>query len=147
MIHYLRGDATRPAVPGPKIIAHGCNNVGAWGAGFVLAVSRRWEEPEGAYHDWFEESTPSIGEVQFVGVEPELWVANMITQTLGGPKPLSYAGLEACLQAVAKFAKTNSASVHMPRVGCGLAGGTWDRVGPLVEDVLKDIEVYVYDFP
>lgn len=40
-IHYLKGDATNPVGPGPKIIAHICNDIAAWGKGFVLAVSMR----------------------------------------------------------------------------------------------------------
>ncbi|MEV6001124.1 Appr-1-p processing protein, partial [Streptomyces griseomycini] len=27
---------------GVKVIAHVCNDIGGWGKGFVLAVSRRW---------------------------------------------------------------------------------------------------------
>lgn len=36
----------------------------------------------------------------------------------------------------------------MPRIGCGLAGGTWDRVEPLVGErlVARGIPVTVYDF-
>jgi hypothetical protein len=35
----------------------------------------------------------------------------------------------------------------MPRIGCGLAGGTWERVGPLVEETLgrAGVAVTVYD--
>jgi hypothetical protein len=36
--------------------------------------------------------------------------------------------------------------VHMPRIGCGLAGGTWDRVGPIVDWTLDRRDVFVYDF-
>lgn len=37
----------------------------------------------------------------------------------------------------------------MPRIGCGLAGGTWDRVGPIVEEELcaHGVPVMVYDWP
>ncbi|THA79646.1 hypothetical protein E6R60_03350 [Streptomyces sp. A0642] len=40
------------------------------------------------------------------------------------------------------------ASVHMPRIGCGLAGGTWSRIEPLIEKRLtgRGIPVTVYDF-
>lgn len=36
---------------------------------------------------------------------------------------------------------------YMPRIGCGLAGGTWPRVEPLVENrlVRRGIPVTVYD--
>ena len=45
-IIYLKGDATKPEGLGTKIIAHVCNDVGLWGKGFVLAVSKRWKFPE-----------------------------------------------------------------------------------------------------
>tara|TARA_R110002111_G_scaffold227346_2_gene288919 strand:+ start:47395 stop:47511 length:117 start_codon:yes stop_codon:yes gene_type:complete len=36
----------------------------------------------------------------------------------------------------------------MPRIGCGLAGGKWDKVEPLIEQTLRTagIDVYVYDY-
>lgn len=39
------------------------------------------------------------------------------------------------------------ATVHMPRIGCGLAGGKWSRVQPLTEEGLPDrgVRVTVYD--
>ncbi len=43
---YVQGDATQPEDTGPRILVHVCNDVGAWGRGFVLAVSRRWATPE-----------------------------------------------------------------------------------------------------
>ena len=46
-ITYIRGDATAPSAKGIKLIAHVCNDIGGWGKGFVVAVSRRWPEPEG----------------------------------------------------------------------------------------------------
>lgn len=40
-IHYVTGDATEPIGEGEKIIAHICNDQGGWGAGFVLALSKK----------------------------------------------------------------------------------------------------------
>jgi len=39
MINYIIGDATEPITKGPNVIMHINNKVGAWGGGFVLAVS------------------------------------------------------------------------------------------------------------
>jgi hypothetical protein len=35
----------------------------------------------------------------------------------------------------------------MPRIGCGLAGGTWDRIEPLIHERLLSagLHVTVYD--
>jgi O-acetyl-ADP-ribose deacetylase (regulator of RNase III) len=154
-IQYLQGDATLPQAEGNKIIAHICNDVGGWGKGFVLAVSRRWREPETAYRQWYADRAGNdfgLGAVQLVQVEPHMWVANMVGQrglkaTREGP-PIRYAAVRECLQKLADFACERSASVHMPRIGCGLAGGRWQHVEPLIESCLssRDIDVYVYDF-
>lgn len=45
MINYLKGDATNPEISGNKIIAHICNDVGGWGKGFVVAVSKGGKNP------------------------------------------------------------------------------------------------------
>lgn len=149
MLTFLKGDATRPAGGGRRVIAHVCNDAGRWGRGFVMAVSRRWPEPEREYRRWHRFGPPSfaLGQIQLVAVERDLWVANLIAQEYGwanGP-PIRYGQLEACLVRLADAARELGASVHMPRIGCGLAGGNWDRVGPMVGRVLAGIDVTVYD--
>ncbi len=49
MINYVKGDATSPIGDGVKLIVHVCNDIGAWGAGFVLALSKKWITPEKQY--------------------------------------------------------------------------------------------------
>jgi hypothetical protein len=36
----------------------------------------------------------------------------------------------------------------MPRIGCGLAGGSWDEIEPIIMEMLtgKNISTVVYDF-
>ena len=154
-ITYLIGDATEPQALGPKIIAHICNDIGAWGKGFVMAVSKRWPGPEQAYREWHHGTDPNdfeLGAVQLVQVAPDLWVANMIGQhgirRSKGVPPIRYDAVECCLGHLAKEALTLSASVHIPRIGCGLAGGSWDRIEPIITRQLcqKGVAVYVYDF-
>jgi O-acetyl-ADP-ribose deacetylase (regulator of RNase III) len=152
-ITFIKGDATRPQSPGAKIIAHVCSDVGRWGKGFVVAISSRWPEPEKAYRKWStQKETFGLGEVQFVQVEPDLWVANMVGQhgmtNQGGKPPIRYAAVEQGLARVAAKAKELNASVHMPRIGCGLAGGKWEEIEPLIVKTLSDqgTTVVVYDF-
>ena len=153
-ISYLVGDATAPEAPGPKIIVHVCNDIGTWDKGFVMALSKRWPDPESQYKAWYRERKSNdfeLGAVQFVQVEDDLWVANMIGQhglkrTKEGP-PIRYNAVKKCLAKVVKKAVEIEASVHMPRIGCGLAGGKWEKIEPIITRQLceKDIAVYVYD--
>lgn len=154
-ITYVRGDATAPFGKGVKLIAHVCNDLGGWGKGFVVAVSRRWPEPEAAYRRWHRERAKNdfgLGAVQLVQVAPYTWVANMIGQhgmrTGSQGVPVRYEAIDTALAALADKAVELDASVHMPRIGCGLAGGKWSRVEPLISErlVARGIAVTVYDF-
>jgi O-acetyl-ADP-ribose deacetylase (regulator of RNase III) len=143
-IHYTKGDATQPRVAGGKIIVHVCNDIGGWGRGFVLALSARWPEPEQAYRKWFRsQENFALGEAQFVPVAEDTWVANMIGQraikkdALGRP-PVRYEAIATALEKVARFALEKKASVHMPRIGCGLAGGVWEQMEPLIVQQLGE---------
>lgn len=152
-ITYIKGDATCPQAKGVKIIVHICNDLGRWGKGFVMAVSRRWKQPEEEYRAWYTtKSGFALGAVQFVQVDPYIWVANMIGQRgikkgSSGP-PIRYEAVAKCLAQVGDKALQWGASVHMPRIGCGLAGGKWEQIEPLIQQSLcsRGIAVIVYDF-
>ncbi len=156
-IQYKVGDATLPSISGQAIIAHICNDIGGWGAGFVLALSERWQQPEKQYHQWYRDgmaaSPPfALGETQFVRVSESTVVANMIGQhgirRHGKLPPIRYEAVDQALERVGEEALQMGASVHMPRIGCGLAGGTWDRIEPLIFSRLSNrgIAAVVYDF-
>ena len=153
-ILYLAGDATAPAGAGPKVIVHVCNDLGKWGKGFVLAISKRWKDPERIYKAAFATAqAPVLGDVQFVPVEPSVTVANVIGQhgiatRASKTPPVRYDAIRDGLAKVTAQARVLDASVHMPRIGCGLAGGEWARVEALIVETLcaADIAVTVYDF-
>lgn len=159
MIEYVTGDATQPQGSGPRIIVHICNDVGAWGRGFVLAVSKRWKEPESAFKRWAAGETTQpyeLGQVQFVPVQDGLWVANLIGQhdiarknRPGQPPPVRYEAIRAGLSTVRAKAQELGASTHMPRIGAGVAGGDWAIIEPIIRQELAvhGVPVTVYDLP
>lgn len=164
MITYIRGDATVPQAKGTKIIAHIVNTEGGWGKGFVLAISNRWSRPEAMYRTWHRQREVitetgqtvltsgrfQLGEVQLVMVQPSLYVANMVAQfgykTGSKGPPIRYEALAQCLAKVRGYAVSFDASVHMPRVGTGLAGGSWSKIEPLIQENLEGVSVTVYDY-
>ncbi len=175
-IQYIKGDATNPIGNNTKIIVHICNDIGGWGKGFVLAISNRWQAPEKEYRNWFKNNTGQLsdtvkfqklkdtapdtiekefklGNVQFVKVSSDLWIANMVAQhkvrkNKDGTPPIRYPFVAECIQRVAEFAKIENATVHMPRIGCGLAGGKWEEIEAIINKKLiaNKIDTTVYDF-
>lgn len=165
-ITYKKGDATNPLIEPDRngLIIHIANTRGGWGKGFVLAVSKRWPEPEAAYRQWFaqkywDEQPFELGKIQAVKVEPNLHVCNMIAQEgyglnnqalhqtgePNGTPPIRYIALSECLTRVAVLAKSLGASVHGPRFGSGLSGGSWPRIEEIINRVLADVPVYIYE--
>ncbi|HEX8913546.1 MAG TPA: hypothetical protein VF796_14400, partial [Humisphaera sp.] len=132
-IRYIAGEATDPQGDGPKVIAHVCNDLGRWGRGFVVPLGERYPEAKARYFAWHRGSAAGggsvvgtaaeprpfvLGEVQFVPVAGDLWVANMIGQhkvkPVDGVPPVRYDAIAVALAAVGRFAVERGATVHMP---------------------------------
>lgn len=152
-IVYLKGDATEPRGTGARIIAQVVND-GAmtWGAGFALFVRKKWPAVQDAFRRWAVQNHPrfSLGNVNFVEINADLTICNMIAQSgygLSAKPRIRYEALDTCLRQLADCALERRASVHMPRIGCGQAGGSWDIVSELIEETLlkRLISVTVYD--
>jgi len=144
-ITYVIGDATNPQGEGMKIIPHVCNDIRAWGAGFVMALSKKWGYPEWVYRNKTE---MVLGNVTIVSVEDSILVANMIGQhgiyIKNNIIPLRYDVLKDCLIELNDVATNLKASIHMPRIGSGLAGGEWRIIEDLIEENVH-VPVTVYD--
>jgi len=157
-LQYRIGDATEPQGTSVKIILHCVNDVGAWGAGFVLALSQRWREPQWKYRRWHQagelDGVPfALGQVQMIKVVSGVFVANLIGQHGlrrrgdDGLPPVRYEAIRQGLARVRQQALMLKASVHMPRIGAGLAGGDWREIEQIILDELAahDLAVTIYD--
>lgn len=78
------------------------------------------------------------------------YIANIFGQlTYGAGLRTDYKALVTGLESVASFAKKHNLSVAIPyKIGCGLAGGDWNKVSVLIEGVFagSDIEVLMYRY-
>jgi hypothetical protein len=154
-IMFLRGDATKPRGSGNRLVAHIVNDkTPNWGRGFGIAARRAWPTAQEHFRNWAAENRQKfkLGNVCLSEVDESLGVVHMICQRGYGPSPsprIRYSQLKNCLTELCEIAQKRNATVHMPRIGSGEAGGTWDIVSELVEDALcnRGIQVTVYDLP
>jgi O-acetyl-ADP-ribose deacetylase (regulator of RNase III) len=151
MLQTLVGDATEPRGSGPRIIAHIVNDrARSWGGrGIASAIRKKWPQA----HDEFVESVAAhglkLGRAIPHKIGDELWVVDMVAQAGYRQPKLKYGALQLCLDQLRDFAKEVPASVHMPRIGTGAAGGNWSVIAEQIETTLCDagIRVTVYDLP
>ncbi len=155
-ITFLKGDASRPIGLGRRIIAHVVNDsTPNWGGrGVAQAIKANWPLAQDAFRAWVSEKPEhlALGNIHIAEVSPEIAIASLICQKGYGTsaKPrLRYFALEGCLRRLNQAATDRAASVHMPRIGCGQAGGSWLLVHELITGVLlsEKVPVFIYDLP
>jgi hypothetical protein len=136
------------------IIAHCCNDVGAWGSGFVIPLGKRFPEARRVYFELHKNEGLRLGACQFVNsvsFPDKVWIANMIgqhgvTPDEGGKFPVRYGALHDAMMVVAHTARLHGAFICCPKFGCGLAGGEWSKIEQLIREcwVEQGVPVKVY---
>jgi O-acetyl-ADP-ribose deacetylase (regulator of RNase III) len=138
----VRGSALEPRGQGPRIIAHIVNDkTPNWGAGFAKAVADAYPSAQADFKRWAIQSTDnlSLGRIHHFEVSPGLFIDSMISQQGFGPSPtprINYAALRDCLEQLSEHALSLRASIHMPRIGTGFAGGNWSYIAELLDESL-----------
>lgn len=145
--------------PGPVVVAHVVNDAArAWGTRGVAAVLRRsCPDAASAFRYWSiaSDDNLTLGNVHQVeiGVRDNLvTVVSLVAQQGFGASAtsrLSYVGLAEALDKLAAIAARKEATVHLPRIGAGQAGGRWDLIEATIERTLlsRRVPVVVYTKP
>lgn len=152
MIKKNTGDLL--AVP-RGIMVQGCNTLGVMGAGLAKAVKLKYPEVYAEYRRVYLSEGLTLGQVIVVPVEhaglaePQKFMANAMTQdklaAKHGDVVVSYEAIETAFKTIKELALAKKLPVHVPLIGCGLAGGTWSKVGPIIDEVLgPDIEKFLW---
>jgi hypothetical protein len=163
------GDVTTPQRASESEIVylpHVCNDIGGWGAGVVLAISRKWTNPERLYRHYMDnhrQGLERLGDTVFAKCSSHVVVCNMIAQheyqTDANPRPLKYTALVKCMIDVATEIIRHKGEylfsteppkfrIHCPKFGSDLAGGNWEFILALIEDIWLEagIDVVVYEY-
>lgn len=150
MVKYQKGDVLNS---GAHLIAHGCNCVGGFGSGVAGQIVKRFPVAAGAYLWKHDNEGWMLGDVQFVSAAEDLsttitkWIANCATQFEYYPRNKVHADYDAirtCMEKVKKFAIPMNRSIAIPKIGAGLAGGDWNIIEKILEEVFHDYDVTVY---
>lgn len=151
MIHEITGDLL-DAKSG--IICHQTNYHGIMGAGVARAIADKiLTIPQyNAYVNYcWQAGRTALGTVQFLGTAPGLVVANIFSQDEAKPQLTGkyditdYEAMFTALQRVRELAEAHNMTVHIPHgMGCGIAGGDWNRVRQIIYSVFSSSPVDVF---
>jgi len=144
-IKEVDGDALQPRGTGPRLVAHVVPDTNSvWGgSGFASQVRHRFPSVWTQFRNetLAKHRAPALGEVFLGVIGTNVTVAHMVAQRgigAASSQRLRYAALAKCLSEVRTKAQELGASVHMPRVGTGHGGASWDVVKELISEELVD---------
>lgn len=150
MVIDIKGDLLETEC---KTIAHGVNCQGVMGSGVAKVLTDKYPEVRESYFEYYNLCEQDVdkygtdillGMVEGVSVDGGKRVLNCFTQNkvgYDGRKYVSYDAIHNCFRRIA----VGYDEIAIPRIGCGLAGGSWDIVKPIIEHAVGDrCKVYAY---
>lgn len=124
------------------IVIQGCNCFKMMGAGIAGQIAVRF--PHVYDIDRMDMRTPT----QRLGDFTHIWdddcnctFINLYSQYNGG-RNLDYQALELGLRKVSMLFQGKK-KIGLPLIGCGIAGGDWDKVRKIIKRVLSDFDVTI----
>lgn len=153
-MQYHQGDLFKfvDSLSSSVMVPHIVNDANFMGSGFVVPLYTKWPIVKQLYHQW----DMSLGKTQIVLVkDEEIFVANMCAQSgicpkSTGPrskvnsKPIRYTSLVRCMEDVAYYVRMYKIdNIVAPMFGSDRAGGTWDFIVELIDEIWGDLNVTI----
>lgn len=119
------------------------------GAGVALAIKNAFPNVYSEYKAHLKHKNyEKLGDMQPVEVVYGCYVCNLYGQLEYGRtnNQTNYNALKGCFKQLQDFALSKGITeVAMPfGIGCGLAGGNWDIVYSMIEDIFTKVDVKLY---
>ncbi len=136
-------------------IAQQVNCMGVMGAGLAKSIREKYPAVYDEYRELCKRTEPSrhlLGTCQLVQVTDGVTIANCFGQVEYGrdKQYTDYSGLRKALIALKFSAEKTGGCIAIPyNLGCGLAGGKWNQVLDIIDDVFRDypdgVEIWSLD--
>lgn len=146
-------------------VPHVCNNIDLFGAGFAAQVAKNYPSVKTDYHllgKSFLKNNLGYSQILKVYEDPKfrhkLYFVNMVSQngvrSANNPRPLHYGALVKSMSQLTQYIynntgfahKTEKIEIHSPKFGSGLAGGNWDFIQDIIDDIWGRFFVTVYNY-
>ena len=143
-IKYIKGDLLEAR---EEILLHSCNSLGVMGAGVAKLIREKWPKAYQDYRDSYDSYGLPLGSIVSSKQSDGKIILNAITQdTIGktGVHVSYWAVANVLYQLDQRLIVRNGATVAMPMIGSGLAGGEWSVIEAIIENTAKNFQPVVY---
>ena len=166
MLNKIDGNVITYESKRSKLICHIVNTSNVMGSGVAYSLYKKWPMVKREYHEWgnyqYYNTVDNLnrdvewmlGQVQFLKVEPKVFVANMLGQRSPGGttidnvflQPIRWDCVKECMLRVSEFANKYNCEIVCPYFGCERAGGKEEELLALINEVWNNVEVTLVRF-
>lgn len=152
MITYKKGDLVEAAKKGEvDVLAHCANCFNTMNSGIAKQIRQEFPEAYDADLASVRGSFAKLGGYTYalhpINDYKFLVIFNLYGQYVygyDGKRYVEYDALAKCFRSLSRLVSTTE-KIGMPKLGCGLAGGDWEVVEPLINLYLQDHNVIIYE--
>lgn len=144
MIEYKAGNLLTADV---NIIVHGCNCKLSMGAGIAKQIKKMFPEAHTADLETMWGDKSKLGTYTKAETKSKT-IVNAYTQ-FNYTKDEIDVDYDALIRVFTKIKEDfpHYLKIGMPRIGCGLAGGDWNKVEFILDRIFDDRIIEIYDLP
>ena len=145
-IRYIENDLVSPKSEKIDIILHQCNCGGKMGAGLARQIARKYPEVAKLEQNFCSVPRSAFAKNCIVTTHDGRVVVNMHSQFRYGTekRQTNYKALETCLRLLSTYyfsSQSPDLVIGIPyNLGCGLAGGDWNVVLPIIEQFASKVK-------
>jgi len=160
-LKYVDGDLIAMAKNGDfDVIVHGCNCFATMGGGIAATIAKEFPAAVKADKNFaklYKGDINQAGKMSFVNCDlgsHKLTIINAYTQYQPGGFSLLYDTPENRLRWVReafynvklRFANFNKPKIGIPKIGAGIAGGDWNKIAAVIEEVTAGADITVVNY-
>lgn len=133
-----------------NVIAHGCNCISKQKSGIAAQMAKHFgtdKFPKEIY--WEDQYVNKLGCIDAKTINGTI-IINCYTQYLPGKAgpgytiPLDYDALRMCMRKINYIYE--GLDIGLPKIGCGLAGGDWNKVKEIIDEELSSMNVTIVEY-
>lgn len=145
MIYEVKGNLLGSSC---DYICHQVNCQGVMGTGLAAQIRAHWPNVYEEYKESIRNNPSLLGMILISETKDTATkIVSLFAQDGYGRKGryTSYDAFWSCLGALHNMLKPGDTIAFPKNIGCGLGGANWQVIRTMIDEVLKNYEVYIYE--
>ena len=129
-----------------QIIIHGCNCFRSFGAGIAKSIKERYPKAYEADLNTGHGDKNKLGQYSYAKLSDDKTIINAYTQyAYGGNKVnADYDAIRKVFTLLEEKYRNSNMLIGIPMIGAGLAGGDWETISNIINDVTPSLNIILY---